>query len=1215
MGKKINTENDTQNHETPCKRMDESIASNTDFTLSKDIVDGIILTDLTLKDWRCGKPIGKGSFGEIFLASDDITQKVTTENAKYVVKIEPHSNGPLFVEIHCLLNTAKRTNESAIPPGIPEYIASGSHYFNGERYRFLILHRYKCDLNSLIKNKRVDPKNLLIIAEQIVDILEHLHDKGYVHSDIKAENLMIGDDKTNFVECTSEESEDSRRDLQQLPNNGPGRKRKSMSPVKIPSSSTLNKSEQSSNANKKDKQKRSRNIEFSGTNPVRSCRVNTGSSSGATSSSSLSAKSSSSNHTKTYQDMVKSHYLRPLKNIVYTIDSDDEDQQQQHQKRRKLNDAPFYYTITSANVTENYKSFDIQLSKNSLNLNAFTSHHQESQHEHHHHQKQQQPSSSNTKLKFEERIFLIDFGLASKFIESSGQHRPFCMDQRRAHDGTLEFTSRDAHMGAHARRSDLECLGYNLVYWSQGFLPWKDDKLQNQPEQVQRMKEYFMSDVREMMKLIYGNLYPSYLSDFLYYIGQLTYDERPDYDYCRKIFRSEFKRLGFNPKKQMKLNMAEISRDSIEISKKDEDEITNKINNIKSLMKIGNILTCGGNKENSMLGKSVSPKNLRSKRRDASKRRSKGSSNGGNSTSTPILTRKRDLTKKFSWSEILNTDPDQIARERAEKEFERSEQLSETVIRYSGNPTYAILEIENKIRNSVNGPSQQQNGENFSESDVYFIKGYTKPMLDIIRKRQSHLLREFGINRDSINADNETSNVEKNKKAVETNYDDDDEEEDEEEEEDEDEGEEEEEDEEEEETQEIEETVQEAAVNEQEDNESEAGDEEEEEEEEEDDENDSGNDDNDENGSNAESEVKLPPKKGRGRPKINKQKIESEENDSDFINDEDELTLGAEDDSADEEEEGNEDEVEEEEEEEENPADDNEDEDGGVEEEIVPNKEKESGTRRKKSKRNFYVDESDLENVPQLKSIYKKRRHFSRKSVISRDNLFDKHVFNKTPVDDDDDNDDEDDVDMNELPQMRRIKKRRKSGLRTVIKQTKRSAIYHDNLLHKQQQQRNSHGAKNNSKHLAANVNSSSTATRYEEDSDYTIDESSSCSSQSSISQSSSLSSANTGTGSDDTYGKRYSDRTMLKNRRNIRKNRHQQQKQQQQQHQSSNHNNNNKNRQRTIYSNLDHDDDDMDDDNSRDADYSPIKTRRTRKRSNRKSLSKRNHNNRGMLV
>lgn len=51
--------------------------------------------------------LGKGCFGEIFLASDNLRQPVTSDNAKYVVKIEPHSNGPLFVEIHCLLNAGK----------------------------------------------------------------------------------------------------------------------------------------------------------------------------------------------------------------------------------------------------------------------------------------------------------------------------------------------------------------------------------------------------------------------------------------------------------------------------------------------------------------------------------------------------------------------------------------------------------------------------------------------------------------------------------------------------------------------------------------------------------------------------------------------------------------------------------------------------------------------------------------------------------------------------------------------------------------------------------------------------------------------------------------------------------------------------------------------------------------------------------------------------
>lgn len=50
---------------------------------------------------------GRGSFGRIYLASDDIESEVTKLNARYVVKIEPHTNGPLFVEVHCLIRTAQ----------------------------------------------------------------------------------------------------------------------------------------------------------------------------------------------------------------------------------------------------------------------------------------------------------------------------------------------------------------------------------------------------------------------------------------------------------------------------------------------------------------------------------------------------------------------------------------------------------------------------------------------------------------------------------------------------------------------------------------------------------------------------------------------------------------------------------------------------------------------------------------------------------------------------------------------------------------------------------------------------------------------------------------------------------------------------------------------------------------------------------------------------
>lgn len=85
-----------------------------EFVLTKEIADGEILNDIGGNYWKIGKPVGKGSFGEIFLAAEEVNKPVESSTATYVAKIEPHSNGPLFVEIHCLLNVSKRNGECVL---------------------------------------------------------------------------------------------------------------------------------------------------------------------------------------------------------------------------------------------------------------------------------------------------------------------------------------------------------------------------------------------------------------------------------------------------------------------------------------------------------------------------------------------------------------------------------------------------------------------------------------------------------------------------------------------------------------------------------------------------------------------------------------------------------------------------------------------------------------------------------------------------------------------------------------------------------------------------------------------------------------------------------------------------------------------------------------------------------------------------------------------
>lgn len=50
------------------------------------------------------------------------------------------------------------------------------------------------------KNKRFNLKTALTVSMQIIDTLEYIHGKGYVHSDIKASNILLGRADKKLVE-------------------------------------------------------------------------------------------------------------------------------------------------------------------------------------------------------------------------------------------------------------------------------------------------------------------------------------------------------------------------------------------------------------------------------------------------------------------------------------------------------------------------------------------------------------------------------------------------------------------------------------------------------------------------------------------------------------------------------------------------------------------------------------------------------------------------------------------------------------------------------------------------------------------------------------------------------------------------------------------------------------------------------------------------------
>jgi len=130
-------------------------------------------------------------------------------------------------------------------------------------------------------------------------------------------------------------------------------------------------------------------------------------------------------------------------------------------------------------------------------------------------------------------LYLIYFGLAKKYRDPRS-HQHVSYKENKNLTGTARFASVNAHLGIEqSRRDDLEAIGYILIYFLRGSLPWQGLKANTKHDKYQQIMEKKISISVDV--LCKG--FPKEFGTFFDYCRGLRFEDKPDYNYVRLLFK------------------------------------------------------------------------------------------------------------------------------------------------------------------------------------------------------------------------------------------------------------------------------------------------------------------------------------------------------------------------------------------------------------------------------------------------------------------------------------------------------------------------------------------------------------------------------------------------------------------------------------------------------------------------------------------------------
>lgn len=146
-----------------------------------------------------------------------------------------------------------------------------------------------------------------------------------------------------------------------------------------------------------------------------------------------------------------------------------------------------------------------------------------------------------TRNREENQVYIIDFGLSKRYRHPRTHKHIPCI-KHKSLTGTARYATVRAHLGyEQSRRDDLESLGYVLMYFNRGSLPWKGLVGNTKKERYNKI-------VEKKMRTSWHELCKNYPLEFTLYFKHCTalrFKDKPDYTMLKRMFQQLFYRQKY----------------------------------------------------------------------------------------------------------------------------------------------------------------------------------------------------------------------------------------------------------------------------------------------------------------------------------------------------------------------------------------------------------------------------------------------------------------------------------------------------------------------------------------------------------------------------------------------------------------------------------------------------------------------------------------------